>query len=244
MKIGQIELQGAVVLVVGMAKSGVAAAQLLRAQGAVPVACDSKQLAELPEAVREALRGIEFREQSVAASDGAAMVVLSPGVPPEIELVKRARERGIPIVGELELASYFLQGKSIGITGTNGKTTTTALTGHILRQCGIASQVGGNIGTPPSAMVASSREGQWNVLELSSFQTESIEHFCADIAVCLNVTPDHLDRYASFADYAAAKRLTFDEAWTRVIDCMKRYEEQHGPAAPFLEQAEKVLREE
>ena len=198
-------------MVVGMAKSGVAAAQLLRMHGAVPVACDSKPLASLPEETRQALHGIEFREQSPEAWQGANMVVLSPGVPPEIELVQRARAAGIPIVGELELASYFLQGKSIGITGTNGKTTTTALTGHILHACGIASQVGGNIGTPPSAMVATSRPDQWNVLELSSFQTESIDHFCADIAVCLNVTPDHLDRYATFEDYVAAKRRLFEK---------------------------------
>ena len=210
MKIAGVELKGAVVLVVGMAKSGVAAAQLLRARGAVPVACDAKPLAELPADTREALQGIEFRLQSPDAAQGAALVVLSPGVPPDIELVRRAREHGVPIVGELELASYFLQGKSIGIIGTNGKTTTTALVGHILHESGIAAQVGGNIGTPPSAMVASSQPGQWNVLELSSFQTESINHFRADIAVCLNVTPDHLDRYVTFADYTAAKRRLFE----------------------------------
>jgi UDP-N-acetylmuramoylalanine--D-glutamate ligase len=134
MQVAGIELKGASVLVVGMAKSGVAAAQLLRAQGALPVACDTKPLAELPDATKVSLEGIEFRVQSSEAADGAAMLVLSPGVPPEIELVKRARARGLPIVGELELASYFLRGKSIGITGTNGKTTTTALTGHILQR--------------------------------------------------------------------------------------------------------------
>ena len=207
MKVAGVELEGAKVLVVGMAKSGVAAAQLLPAQGAVPIACDSKPFASLSESVQEALQGVEFREQSAAAADGVDMVILSPGVPPDVDVVRAAR---VPIVGELELASYFLKGKTIGITGTNGKTTTTALVGHVLQQCGIAAQVGGNIGTPPSAMVATSRTDQYNVLELSSFQTESIDHFRADIAVCLNVTPDHLDRYATFEDYVAAKGRLFE----------------------------------
>jgi UDP-N-acetylmuramoylalanine--D-glutamate ligase len=214
MTIQGVELQGARVLVIGMAKSGLAAAELLRAQGAVAVACDSKALAELPGNVQAALQGMELRGQTAAAVDGMAMVVLSPGVPPEVAPVKEARRRSIPVLGELELASYFLRGKQVGITGTNGKTTTTALTGHVLRECGIAAQVGGNIGTPPSALVGTSLPGQWNVLELSSFQTESVNHFRADIGVCLNVTPDHLDRYASFEDYAAAKRRLFETMTT------------------------------
>jgi UDP-N-acetylmuramoylalanine--D-glutamate ligase len=210
MKVAGVELEGAKVLVVGMAKSGVAAAQLLRANGAVPIACDVKAVETMPEATRAALSGIEFRMQTADAAVGTSMVVLSPGVPPDVDVIAGAGRLNIPVLGELELASYFLKGKTIGITGTNGKTTTTALTGHILRECGIASQVGGNIGTPPSEMVATSRDDQWNVLELSSFQTESIDHFHADIAVCLNVTPDHLDRYASFGEYAAAKRKLFE----------------------------------
>src|SRR5207249_8723515 len=111
---------------------------------------------------------------------------------------------------ELELASYYLQGETIGITGANGKTTTTALIGHILRESGIPCQVGGNIGTPPTAMVATSRAGQWNVLEVSSFQLETIQAFHARIGAALNVTPDHLDRHHTFQQYAAAKARLFE----------------------------------
>jgi UDP-N-acetylmuramoylalanine--D-glutamate ligase len=120
-----------------------------------------------------------------------------------------ARQKGIPIIGEVELASYFLKGRTIGITGANGKTTTTALIGHLLRESGVACQVGGNIGTPPTAMVSSSNESQWNVLELSSFQLETIQEFQAKVAVCTNVTPDHLDRHHTFENYAAAKGRLF-----------------------------------
>ena len=110
----------------------------------------------------------------------------------------------------MELASYFLEGPVIGITGSNGKTTTTALAGHILRESGIPVQVGGNIGTPVTAMVDSSRPQQWNVLELSSFQLETICRFRAKISVALNVTPDHLDRHHTFEQYAAAKARLFE----------------------------------
>lgn len=138
------------------------------------------------------------------------LVVLSPGVPPDIEVLKRVRQRGVPIISELELAAPYLQGPRIGITGTNGKTTTTALTGHILSESRIACQVGGNIGTPPTAMVDTSRPGQWNVLELSSFQLETIKGFRTEIAVCLNVTQNHLDRHHTFENYVNAKARLFE----------------------------------
>ncbi len=137
---------------------------------------------------------------------GAAdLMVLSPGVPADTAVALEARRRAIPVVGDLELASWFLKGEIIGITGSNGKTTTTAMTGHILSSCGIAAQVGGNIGTPPAEMVDGSRDGQWNVLELSSFQLETTDRFHARIGAVLNVTPDHLDRHGTFARYAGAK---------------------------------------
>ena len=137
------------------------------------------------------------------------LIVPSPVVPLDLPLFDSPRARGIPIVGEVELASYFLQGPVIGITGSNGKTTTTALAGHLLRECGIACQVGGNIGTAVAAMVEDSREDQWNVLELSSFQLETVRHFRSKIGVCLNVTPDHLDRHGTFENYTAAKARLF-----------------------------------
>jgi UDP-N-acetylmuramoylalanine--D-glutamate ligase len=124
--------------------------------------------------------------------------------------LEKARARGVAVIGELELAARYLEGGNIGVTGTNGKTTTTALVGHILKESGIPCQVGGNIGTPPAAMVETSRAGQWNVLELSSFQLETIETFRAPIAVCLNVTQNHLDRHHTFENYVHAKARLFE----------------------------------
>jgi UDP-N-acetylmuramoylalanine--D-glutamate ligase len=154
--------------------------------------------------------GVAFEAQSARAFEGVDWIVLSPGVPADLEPVEAARRRGARVMGEVELAAMYLRGKIIGITGSNGKTTTTALVGHILAESGIAAQVGGNIGTAVTGMVASSRADQWNVLELSSFQLETIARFRADIAVCLNVTPDHLDRHHTLKNYIAAKGRLFE----------------------------------
>ncbi len=194
------------VLVVGMGKSGLAAIALLRSKGAIVIATDSKPFDQLPPATKASLENVEFRPQSDGVFAGMDRIVLSPGVP--LETVPE--EFRALALGEVELASYFLKGPSIGITGSNGKTTTTALIGHILERCSIAAQVGGNIGTPPTAMVEASRGDQYNVLELSSYQLESISHFRAHIAICLNVTPDHLDRHKTIENYAAAKGRLFD----------------------------------
>lgn len=197
---------------VGLASSGLAAAELLVSQGAAVIAVDAKPLEQLPGAAQALARlGVPFRPQSPEALADAECVVISPGVPAGLEILDEARRRGVPVIGEVELAFRFLQGEIIGITGSNGKTTTTALVGHLLQQCGIPAQVGGNIGTvPASAMVRSSRPGQWNVLELSSFQLETIQRFRARIGVALNVTEDHLDRHGSFERYAAAKARLFE----------------------------------
>ncbi|MEO8025938.1 MAG: UDP-N-acetylmuramoyl-L-alanine--D-glutamate ligase [Bryobacteraceae bacterium] len=203
-----MRIQGARIVVAGMAKSGLAAVELLRQKGARVSAVDSQDLPE----VRAALsaKGVPLLPQTAQSFAGAEGIVLSPGVPTDLDELKCARERGVPIIGEVELAGYYIKGLTIGITGSNGKTTTTALTGHILRECAIACQVGGNIGTPPTSMVASSRPGQWNVLELSSFQLETITEFQTYISVALNVTPDHLDRHHTFEEYVAAKARLFE----------------------------------
>ncbi len=205
------DLSQAKVLVVGLGRSGLAAAELLRRHGAAVFATDVRPLAELPEAAArlEQLR-VPFAAQSPEAFAGKDLVVLSPGVPADLDALAEVRRRGVPVIGEVELAGWFLKGPTIGITGSNGKTTTTALTGHILRECGVPVQVGGNIGDPPANMVASSRPDQWNVLELSSFQLETIERFRVEIGVALNVTPDHLDRHHSMEAYTAAKRRIFE----------------------------------
>ncbi|MGI8745825.1 MAG: UDP-N-acetylmuramoyl-L-alanine--D-glutamate ligase [Bryobacteraceae bacterium] len=186
-----------VVVVVGLARSGVAAIRLLREKGAQVRAVDEKLTGEI--------EGIPIEPQTAASLRDADLVVISPGVPADLPELD-----GLPVIGELELASFYLQGDTIGITGSNGKTTTTALAGHILRESGIPCQVGGNIGTPPTALVNTSRAGQWNVLELSSFQLETIQKFHARIAMALNVTPDHLDRHHTFEKYGAAKARLFE----------------------------------
>ena len=196
------KLEGAKVVVVGTGLSGVGALRLLRKKGALVRVVDEK--------VKGEMEGVTIEPQTAAAFRDAELVVISPGVPPDLDLFAALRERGVPVIGELELAAPFLQGRNIGITGTNGKTTTTALTGHILRESGIACQVGGNIGTAPAEMVESSRSDQWNVLELSSFQLETIETFHAPIAACLNVTQNHLDRHHTFENYANAKARLFE----------------------------------
>jgi len=190
-------------LVVGMEKSGLASIQLLLAQGATVRATDLKPHAQLP-------GNVPFELQSDAVFENCDLIVISPGVPADLPALVQARKRGTRVIGEVELAAPFLRGRTMGITGTNGKTTTTALVGHILRACGIPAQVGGNIGTPVAAMVESSRPDQWNVLELSSFQLETIAKFHADIGVALNVTQNHLDRHHTFANYAAAKGRLFE----------------------------------
>jgi UDP-N-acetylmuramoylalanine--D-glutamate ligase len=191
------QLNGRKVLVAGMARSGVAAVELLRNHGAIVVTSDEKPMENV----------LPQTEETFTNAD---LIVLSPGVPVDIAPVRAARSKGIPVIGEVELASYFLRGPVCGITGSNGKTTTTALIGHVLKECGIPCQVGGNIGTAPTAMVETSKDGQWNVLELSSFQLETIEEFRAKIAVCTNVTPDHLDRHHTLDTYVNAKGRLFD----------------------------------
>ncbi len=195
-------LAGKRVTVIGMARSGIAAVELLREKGAVVRAVDEKPSGDAA--------GIAVEPQTREAIAGAELIVLSPGVPFDLPLLNDARSCGVQVIGDVELASWFLAGKTIGITGSNGKTTTTALTGHILHESGIPSQVGGNIGTAPCALVKSSRPDQWNVLELSSFQLEAAQTFRARVGVCLNITPDHLDRHYSFDNYAAAKRRLFE----------------------------------
>lgn len=205
---GFLQLRGKKVVVIGTKRSGLAAIELLQEQGAHVRAMDAGFLTP-EEQQRFAALGVPVFPQEPEYLEGD-LIVLSPAVPYDIPMLVDARKRDIPVMGEVELASYFLQGPIIGITGSNGKTTTTALTGHMLKECGIPCQVGGNIGTAVASLVGSSASDQWNVLELSSFQLESISHFKAKIAACLNVTPDHLDRHGTFENYAHAKARLFE----------------------------------
>jgi UDP-N-acetylmuramoylalanine--D-glutamate ligase len=202
-----MNLQGTRALVVGMKKSGVASAELLARRGAVVRATDLKPVEDLP-GVKEL--GIPFARQAPEVFENCDLIVLSPDVPYDLPALEQARGRGVRVIGEVELAAPFLKGRTIGITGSNGKTTTTSLIGHILRDAGVPVQVGGNIGLPVTAMVESSRDEGWNVLELSSFQLETIREFRAHIGLALNVTQNHLDRHHTFENYAAAKGRLFE----------------------------------
>ncbi len=200
------------VLVLGMERSGLASVELLKQRDAEVRATDARPLAELPKAA-EVLRRLQvpFERQSPAVFEGCDWIVLSPGVPADLApLQAAARPRSESDRRNRIGRACSFRGQIIGVTGSNGKTTATAMIGHILRESGIPAQVGGNIGVAATTLVATSRPGQWNVLELSSFQLETIATFRADIGVCLNVTPDHLDRHHTLAAYAAAKGRLFE----------------------------------
>jgi UDP-N-acetylmuramoylalanine--D-glutamate ligase len=208
-----LDVKGKRVLVVGLGKSGVASALFLQEQGARVTVSDSKQENQLSHEIPILLdRGITVEsgghgERTFRQQD---LIVISPGVPVNAPALEPARKLGIPIIGEVELATRYLKGKLVAITGSNGKTTTTALAGEVVAAGGFAALVGGNIGTPAITLVPESTDQSYTVLEISSFQLETIEKFHASIAVVLNVTPDHLDRHGTFEAYWAAKRRIFE----------------------------------
>jgi UDP-N-acetylmuramoylalanine--D-glutamate ligase len=207
-----VDFDGKQVLVVGMARSGLAAAELLCRNGAQVKVSDTRsrqQLAREIQKLEKAGLSYEVEGHRLESFLEADVIVVSPGVPFDIPELREAREVGKRILSELELACRFLRGKIIGITGTNGKTTTTLLVGEILKTAGFRVQVGGNIGTALSTLVESSTPETLNVVEISSFQLESIHSFRPDIAVILNITPDHLDRHKNFEDYVRVKLNIF-----------------------------------
>ncbi|UCE02288.1 MAG: UDP-N-acetylmuramoyl-L-alanine--D-glutamate ligase [Candidatus Latescibacterota bacterium] len=196
------QVAGRRVVVHGLARSGRAAAELLRERGAQVVGVDEGSFPR--EWARRTLAAIYSSADPGALAD-AVLFVLSPGIPDTHPLVRAARQRGIPVVSEIELAYRFAPGSLIAITGSKGKSTTAALTGHLLEALGVEHVVAGNIGVPFSAVVASLRPRHWIVLEVSSFQLETIDAFHARAAVQLRISPDHLDRYPDIEAYAAAK---------------------------------------
>ena len=207
-----MELKNKRVLVVGLGKSGLSAAIFLRAKGARVTVSDTRSAVALAKEIPALLDAgimVESGGHGLLTFRRQDLIVVSPGVPMETPEVKQAVAFGLPVIGELELASRFLQGRIVAITGSNGKTTTTSLTGKIFLDAGLPTLVGGNIGLPVIDLVAQSTPETTNVLEVSSFQLETVEDFRPRIAVVLNITPDHLDRHGTFANYAAAKtRIT------------------------------------
>ncbi len=196
----------------GAARSGIACAKFLTARGATVALNDSQPL-EKWSAEALALKnegvGILPGEAPGWLLDNLDLVVISPGVPTKAIPLRYAERAGAEVLGEVELASRYLKGRIVAITGSNGKTTTTSLVAKLLADGGLPTQVGGNIGTPLISLVESSHDEGWTVVELSSFQLETIKEFHPTVAVVLNVTPNHMDRYESFTDYAAAKHRIF-----------------------------------
>jgi UDP-N-acetylmuramoylalanine--D-glutamate ligase len=205
-----IDVEGKRVTVAGAARSGLAAAKLLVEKGAYVTV--SEMQADVPEAdaVRRLGVALELGGHKTETFTAADLVVLSPGVAPDQPAVRAARARGVPVMAEIELASRWLQGRIVAITGTKGKSTTTALTGRMLEAAGFKVTVGGNIGAPLSAQVSDSTPDTLHVVETSSFQLEETDRFHPWIAVMLNFSPDHLDRHPSVEAYAAAKARIFE----------------------------------
>jgi UDP-N-acetylmuramoylalanine--D-glutamate ligase len=207
-----VNLKGMRILVVGLARTGIAVARFLSKCGATVVGTDLRNRSDLEKEFPDLKDfNIEFHGGNPGKEIflNTDLIVLSPGVPPSIEPLVKARQEKIPIVSEIELASWFMTTPVVAITGTNGKTTTTLLIGEMLEKAGRRVFVGGNVGNPLINAVARTEQIETAVVELSSFQLEGIEKFRPTIAVLLNITEDHLDRYASFADYVEAKSRLF-----------------------------------
>jgi UDP-N-acetylmuramoylalanine--D-glutamate ligase len=207
-----MELKNKRVLVVGLGKSGISAAMFLRRQGARVTVSDARSAVALAKEIPSLLDAgimVESGGHGLLTFRRQDLIVVSPGVPMDTPEVKQVIGYGMPVIGELELASRFLKGRVVAITGSNGKTTTTTLLGKILKEAGLPTLVGGNIGLPVIDLVPESTDESVSVLEVSSFQLETIEQFHPWISVVLNITPDHLDRHGSFENYAAMKtRIT------------------------------------
>jgi len=207
-----MRLAGRRALVVGLGKSGVAAARLLATYGARVAVADDKGEGELGDSLRQ-LDGVPHEQQLGGLRQDAFrerdLVVVSPGVPLSAPPIAEARSRGVEVIGEVELAARFIEEPIAGITGTNGKSTTTALTAHLLRAAGKKVFAGGNLGDALSNRVLSGGKLDATVCELSSYQLEGIVSLRCAAAAALNVTPDHLDRYPSLEAYAAAKERIF-----------------------------------
>jgi UDP-N-acetylmuramoylalanine--D-glutamate ligase len=233
-----IELAGKQVLVVGLARTGIAAALFCAERGARVTASEERPETEIAEAaakLRAAGVTLELgghRPETFVRQD---LIVPSPGVPPTMGALAAARVIGVPVWSEIELAWRFLRGRLICITGSNGKTTTTSLIAHILETARLPVQAAGNIGTPLISRVDISSDASFTVVEASSFQLESISAFRPDIAVLLNVTPDHLDRHGSIEAYGAAKARMFENQTAEdaaVINADDAIAHQYAPTGP------------
>ncbi len=234
------DLSGKRVLVVGLARTGLVTALFSAGYGARVTATDERreaELAETAEKLRAAGVKLELGGHVDASFLQQDLIVMSPGVPANLPAVEAARKKNIPVWSEIELAWRFLRGKLVAITGSNGKTTTTALVAHILKTSNIPTLVGGNIGTPLLALVETSTDTAVTVAEVSSFQLETMECFRPEIGVLLNLTPDHLDRHGTFEQYARAKLRMFENQLERDIAVLNADDPEitkRTPAKPHI----------
>ncbi|MEW6669134.1 MAG: UDP-N-acetylmuramoyl-L-alanine--D-glutamate ligase [Thermodesulfobacteriota bacterium] len=201
------------ITVLGLGKSGLAAARWLDGEGARVTASEIRRREELDPEFLQAISGLGIqletgghREETLLGSD---MIVISPGVPADLPVLKKAAAKGIPILGEMELASRLIRVPVVAVTGTNGKSTVTEFLGSVIRAAGFRVFVGGNLGTPFMECVAQARSLDYAVVEVSSFQLDTAETFCPQVAVLLNITPDHLDRYPGYGAYEESKLRIF-----------------------------------
>jgi UDP-N-acetylmuramoylalanine--D-glutamate ligase len=207
-----MEISGKRILVVGLGTTGLATARFLHRRGASVTVTDSAREADLEAAVaeiRERGIGMELGGHDTGTFREAEMVILSPGVPHTLPPVAEARNRGVPVLGEIELSARFIREPIVAVTGTNGKTTATALLGRMLERSGLRTFVGGNIGDPLIGYVDRGERADRVVAEVSSFQLDTVIDFRPRVAVLLNIAEDHLDRYPDFAAYAGAKKRIF-----------------------------------
>ena len=208
-----MKVDGRKALVLGAGRSGISSARFLAERGATVALHDRKPIAEWSEAARslKEANGVGLIDGQIPSwlLDQIDLVVISPGVPTGSIPARYVDRKDGEVIGEVELAYRFLRGRMVGITGSNGKTTTTTLIGEILKDAGLKTLVGGNIGTPLIDLIDQADDDTWTVAELSSFQLETIVDLHPRVALCLNVTPNHLDRYDLFSDYAAAKHRIF-----------------------------------
>lgn len=247
--------QGQTVLVVGAAKSGLAAARFLLDNGARVILTDIRNLDALHSEIAALCEPAQTAGELILELGGhrndsfakCNFIVVSPGVPLSLPYFDTSRRAGIPILAEVELAFRHLKGNIIGITGSNGKTTTTTLVADLLAGAGLKAYAAGNIGTPLISLAVNSNPGDFYAVELSSFQLESIEKFRPFIGSILNLTPDHMDRYAGFEDYVAAKKRLFmnqvktDFAVLNAEDIRTAAMASEVAARPFLFSRSRVL---
>ena len=231
------DLNGKKILAIGLARTGVATSLFCAKHGAIVTAVDTRAESELTDAaakLRAAGVSLQLGGYFEKTLEGQDLVIPSPGVPADSEILKATRAHKLPIWSEIELADRFLNGRLIGITGSNGKTTTTSLIEHILKNSGFSTLLAGNIGTPLIAVVEQTTDQTVTVAELSSFQLEWIETFRPNVSVFLNLTPDHLDRHGSMEAYGAAKARIFEKQTASDFAILNADDSASTPYAPTI----------